>query len=191
MNACAAIEQAMISTLRQYTGLSTTPSAASGAGADPLSAVWIVGEQNETKDADFKERVKAARYFPQVRVTATPESVDENGWTWTQPMMIMIGTSASDDPHATTRAAIYEEVRNVVNTMYFQSLDPANRSRTDTTLAFFRDAFQINLAQGQVIHIGGMTLPSNAAPALMGEIQTIGIALDFHWYLDETTINAQ
>ncbi len=191
MNACAAIEQAMISTLRQYTGLSATPSAASGVGADPLSAVWIVGEQTETKDADFRERVKAARYFPQIRITATPESVDENGWTWTQPVMILIGTNASDDPHATTRAAIYEEVRNVVNTMYFQSLDPANRSRTDTTLSFFRDAFETHLAQGQVIHIGGITLPSNAAPSLMGEIQTIGIALDFHWYLDETTINAQ
>jgi hypothetical protein len=164
MNACKAIELALKDTLAKF--------------AKCGESTWLCAEQAQTKDADFEERTKANRFFPCVVIMATPESADDNGWTFAQPVRLLIGTHSSDDPFATNRAEIYEAVRGLVNALYFQALDPSIAPQTE--LDFFAQAFSGYLSGG-TIAIGGITLPGNPAPGIVGEIQTMTVELVFHW----------
>jgi hypothetical protein len=194
VNACAAIEKALVETLKRYSGLYESPAAAAVNQESEQNAVWIVSEQNEEKDPSYSQRIIAERWFPQVRITATPEGADDNGWTFQQPVSITIGTHSDDDPHGTQRAEIYDAVRHVVSALYFQMLDPTKRPGAPDAgdeIAFFLDQFSGALPQGWLVTLGGITLPANSAPGLAGLVQTIGISMTFHWFLDPTTINAQ
>lgn len=171
MNACAAIELALKDTIAKYSAV--------GGG------VWLCADQSQTKDADFEERKKAERYFPQIHIAAAPESADDNGWTFAQSVQLTIGTHSADDPFCQTRAEIYDAMRKVVDSMYFQSLNPQLTPREELT--FFASQFSGYLT-GATIHIGGITLPGGSPPGLVGDVQTIGVEMAFHWYLDETTI---
>ncbi len=164
MNACKAIELAMKDTLAKY--------AAVGGG------VWLCAEQSQTKDADFEERRKAERYFPQIRISASPEAADENGWTFSQSVSLLIGTHSADDPFGQTRAEIYDAMRVVVDALYFQTLDKDLTPREEIT--YFTAQFSGYLTGG-TIHIGGITLPGGSPPGLVGDVQTIGVDLMFHW----------
>lgn len=172
MNACAAIELAMRDTIAKY--------AAVGGG------VWLCAEQSQTKDADFEERKKAERFFPQLHISASPEIADDNGWTFAQSIQLVIGTHAADDPFGQTRAEIYDGLRKVVDSMYFQALNPQLTPREE--LSYFTTQFSGYLT-GATIYIGGITLPGGSPPGLVGDVQTIGVEMMFHWYMDETTIS--
>lgn len=173
MNACKAIELAMKDTIAKY--------AAIGGG------VWLCAEQSQTKDADFEERVKAKRWLPQVRIIASPESADDSGWTFAQPVRIGIVTQADDDPFCQTRAEIYDAVRKVVGLLYFQALVPQLTPREE--LDYFTAQFA-GYMTGATVTIGGITLPGGSGPNSDGDVQTIGVEMMFHWYMDETTITA-
>jgi hypothetical protein len=164
MNACKAIELAMKDTLAKY--------AAVGGG------VWLCAEQSQTKDADFEERRKAERYFPQIHIQASPESADDNAWTFSQPVSLMIGTHSADDPFGQTRAEIYDALRAVVDALYLQTLDQTATPREEIT--YFSTQFSGYLTGG-TIYIGGITLPGGSPPGLVGDVQTIGVELMFHW----------
>jgi hypothetical protein len=164
MNACKAIELAMKDTLAKY--------AAVGGG------VWLCAEQSQTKDADFEERRKAERYFPQIHISAAPEASDDNGWTFAQSLTLLIGTHCADDPFCQTRAEIYNAMRKVVDALYFQTLDKNLTPREEIT--YFTEQFSGYLTGG-TIYIGGITLPGGSPPGLVGDVQTIGVELMFHW----------
>lgn len=164
MNACAAIELALRDTIAKY--------AAVGGG------VWLCAEQSQTKDADFEERRKAERYFPQIHISASPESADDNAWTFSQSVQILIGTHSADDPFGQTRAEMYDQLRAVVDALYLQTLDTTATPREEIT--FFSAQFSGYLTGG-TIHIGGITLPGGSPPGLVGDVQTIGVELMFHW----------
>jgi len=164
MNACKAIELALKDTLARY--------AAVGGG------VWLCAEQSQTKDSDFEERRKAERYFPQIHIQASPESADDNAWTFSQPVSLMIGTHSADDPFGQTRAEIYDALRAVVDALYLQTLDQTATPREEIT--YFSTQFSGYLTGG-TIYIGGITLPGGSPPGLVGDVQTIGVELMFHW----------
>jgi len=164
MNACKAIELALKDTISRY--------AAVGGG------VWLCAEQSQTKDSDFEERRKAERYFPQIHIQASPESADDNAWTFSQPVSLMIGTHSADDPFGQTRAEIYDALRAVVDALYFQTLDKNLTPREEIT--YFTTQFSGYLTGG-TIYIGGITLPGGSPPGLVGDVQTIGVELMFHW----------
>jgi hypothetical protein len=164
MNACKAIELAMKDTIARY--------AAVGGG------VWLCAEQSQTKDSDFEERRKAERYFPQIHIQASPESADDNAWTFSQPVSLMIGTHSADDPFGQTRAEIYDALRAVVDALYLQTLDQTATPREEIT--YFTTQFSGYLTGG-TIYIGGITLPGGSPPGLVGDVQTIGVELMFHW----------
>jgi hypothetical protein len=164
MNACKAIELAVKDTLAKY--------AAVGGG------VWLCAEQSQTKDSDFEERRKAERYFPQIHIQASPESADDNAWTFSQPVSLMIGTHSADDPFGQTRAEIYDALRAVVDALYLQTLDQTATPREEIT--YFSTQFSGYLTGG-TIYIGGITLPGGSPPGLVGDVQTIGVELMFHW----------
>ncbi len=164
MNACKAIELAMKDTLARYAPV--------GGG------VWLCAEQSQTKDADFEERRKAERYFPQIHISASPEAADDNGWTFAQSLTLLIGTHSADDPFCQTRAEIYDAMRKVVDAMYFQTLDKNLTPREEIT--YFTEQFSGYLTGG-TIYIGGITLPGGSPPGPVGDVQTIGAELMFHW----------
>ena len=164
MNACKAIELAMKDTMAKYAPV----------GGD----VWLCAEQSQTKDADFEERRKAERYFPQIHISASPESADDNGWTFSQSLSLLIGTHSADDPFCQARAEIYDAMRGVVDNLYFQALDETITPREEIT--FFESQFSSYLTGG-TIYIGGITLPGGSPPGLVGDVQTIGVELMFHW----------
>jgi hypothetical protein len=164
MNACKAIELALKDTLARY--------AAVGGG------VWLCAEQSQTKDSDFEERRKAERYFPQIHIQASPESADDNAWTFSQSVTLMIGTHAGDDPFGQTRAEIYDALRSVVDNLYFQTLSSSITQRDEFT--YFSTQFSGYLTGG-TIHIGGITLPGGSPPGLVGDVQTMGVEMMFHW----------
>jgi hypothetical protein len=164
MNACKAIELAMKDTLARYAPV--------GAG------VWLCAEQSPTKDADFEERRKAERYFPQIHISAAPESADDNAWTFSQSLTLMIGTHAADDPFCQTRAEIYDAMRGVVDGLYFQTLDKTIAPREE--IKYFEAQFAGYLTGG-TIYIGGITLPGGSPPGLVDDVQTIGVEMMFHW----------
>jgi hypothetical protein len=164
MNACKAIELALKDTIARY--------AAVGGG------VWLCAEQSQTKDSDFEERRKAERYFPQIHIQASPESADDNAWTFSQPVSLMIGTHSADDPFGQTRAEIYDALRAVVDALYLQTLDQTATPREEIT--YFSSQFSGYLTGG-TIYIGGITLPGGSPPGLVGDVQTIGVELMFHW----------
>jgi hypothetical protein len=164
VNACKAIELAMKDTLARYAPV--------GGG------VWLCAEQSQTKDADFEERRKAERYFPQIHISASPEAADDNGWTFAQSLTLLIGTHSADDPFCQTRAEIYDAMRKVVDAMYFQTLDKNLTPREEIT--YFTEQFSGYLTGG-TIYIGGITLPGGSPPGPVGDVQTIGAELMFHW----------
>jgi len=164
MNACKAIELAMKDTLARYAPV--------GGG------VWLCAEQSQTKDSDFEERRKAERFFPQIYISASPEAADDNAWTFSQSVSLMIGTHSADDPFGQTRAEIYDALRTVVDALYFQTLDENLTPREEIT--YFTAQFSGYLTGG-TIYIGGITLPGGSPPGLVGDVQTIGVELMFHW----------
>ena len=164
MNACKAIELAMKDTLARYAPL--------GGG------VWLFAEQSQTKDSDFEERRKAERYFPQIHISAAPEAADDNAWTFSQSVSLLIGTHSADDPFCQTRAEIYDALRAVVDALYLQTLDQTATPREEIT--YFTAQFSGYLTGG-TIYIGGITLPGGSPPGLVGDVQTIGVELMFHW----------
>ena len=164
MNACKAIELAMKDTIAKY--------AAIGEG------VWLCAEQSQTNDADFEERRKAERYFPQIHISAAPESADENGWTFSQSVSLLIGTHCADDPFCQNRATIYDALRGVVDALYFQTLNKDLTPREEIT--YFLAQFSGYLTGG-TINIGGITLPGGTPPGLVGDVQTMGVEMMFHW----------
>ena len=173
MNACKAIELAMKDTLARYAPV--------GGG------VWLCAEQSQTKDSDFEERRKASRYFPLIRISASPEAADDNGWTFAQSLTLTIATQVDDDPFGQTRAEIYDAMRKVVDLIYFQALAPQLTPRDELT--YFTAQFA-GYMTGATVTIGGITLPGGSPPGLVGDVQTIGVEMMFHWYMDETTITA-
>ena len=164
MNACKDIELAMKDTLAKYAPV--------GGG------VWLCAEQSQTKDADFEERRKAERYFPQIHISPSPESADDNGWTFSQSLSLLIGTHSADDPFGQMRAEIYDAMRAVVDALYLQTLDQTATPREEIT--YFSEQFSGYLTGG-TIYIGGITLPGGSPPGLVGDVQTIGVELMFHW----------
>jgi hypothetical protein len=164
VNACKAVELAMRDTLAKYAEV--------GAG------VWLCAEQSQTKDADFEERRKAERYFPQIHISASPENADENGWTFSQSLSLLIGTHCDDDPFGQNRAEIYDAMRGVVDALYFQQLDDSITPREEIT--YFIAQFSGYLTGG-TINIGGITLPGGSPPGLVGNVQTMGVDMMFHW----------
>jgi hypothetical protein len=140
--------------------------------------VWLCAEQSQTKDSDFEERRKAERYFPQIHIQASPEAADDNAWTFSQSVSLMIGTHSADDPFGQTRAEIYDALRAVVDALYLQTLDQTATPREEIT--YFTEQFSGYLTGG-TIYIGGITLPGGSPPGLVGDVQTIGVELMFHW----------
>jgi hypothetical protein len=171
MNACKAIELALKDTIARHSAV--------GGG------VWLRAEQSQTKDADFEERRKAERFFPQVYISASPEESDDNGWTFGQSVSLVVATHLGDDPFSQTRAEIYDALRKVVDLLYFQALDPQMTPREELT--YFNAQFS-GYMTGATVYIGGITLPGGSAPSWDGDVQTIGVVMMFHWYMDETTI---
>lgn len=173
MNACKAIELAMKDTIAKYAPV--------GGG------VWLCAEQSQTKDSDFEERRKAERYFPQIHIASAPESAEDNGWTFSQSVTLMIGTHSADDPFGQTRAEMYDAMRKVIDLLYFQALAPQLTPRAE--LDYFTAQFS-GYMTGATVTIGGITLPGGSPPGLVGDVQTIGVEMMFYWYMDETTITA-
>ena len=165
MNACKAIERALQDTLKQF----------EAAGADTF--VWCV--QNAQVDWDARTKLKDGRYFPQIRLEATPEHAADNAWTFEHPVSLTIATNAPDDPWASQRGDIYESVRTLVTALYFQLLDNGN-TFAHAELDYLTSQFSGYL-NGGTINLGGLTLPGNPAPGNVGEIQTMDIQLMFHW----------
>jgi hypothetical protein len=163
MNACKAIELALKDTIGKYATVGT--------------GVWVCCEQSQTKDEDFEERKKAGRFFPMLHIQASPEGADENGWTFAQPVRLLIGTHAADDPFCQFRADVYEAVRGLVDDLYYETLDS---SLEQTELVYLTAQFASYL-NGGTINIGGITLPGCPPPGLVGEIQTMQIDMVLHW----------
>ena len=163
MNACKAIEKALKDSLVKYAAI----------GQD----VWLCCEQEQVKDSDPEEKRKAEKVFPQVWMMATPEGADDNGWTFHQPLGIVIATHFADDPYAVMRAEIYEAVGGLVKKLYVQALDP---SIAHTELDYFTAQFTTYL-NGGTISIGGITMPGGSPPGLAGTAQTMSVELVFHW----------